>query len=210
MFLFFFQPSASNLETPEKKPGTGWLRRLGPTKFVSLEKQNGRVQLYLRHYKKSAGKLTLLGQREVTLTQHQCRDLMSCLPKVKTAFLKSIGEADEAEPLFDEDGFMFDDEVVDEEGLTEHIGQNVLVRVQPGKSFVDIRGFHVKRGLPEPVPGLKGITLFKEELLELVLRIEELYSVWGGLATLRPCLESHQNQEGFLQCGHCNPMQDNE
>ena len=106
---------------------------MGPTKFISLEKLNGRVQLYLRHLKKSEGKLILIGQREIILTQHQCRDLMSCLPKVKTAFLKSIGEADEAEPLFDEDGFMYDNEIVN-----EHIGQNVLVRVQPGKNFIDI------------------------------------------------------------------------
>ena len=209
---FSFQASRPNTEEemlPEKKKGTVWFRPVGMLKFMSLEKLAGKVCFHLRQYKKEkTGKLALQGQREVALNKAQVRDLLNCLPGASTALLMALGEIvdEEVTPLFDEDGMIDDDDDIDvDKSFCEHIGRNVFVRVAPGKKFVDIREFYVKKGVTDPQPSLKGVTLNKKELAQVMNDLPELTELWRGLAELVPCHLTHQNQEGFHQCPHCNP-----
>ena len=198
-------------EVPDVASCTGWARKIGPHKFMLLEKRGPVVQLVLRHY--AYDKLTGTrdgAPREITLNRFQTKDLLECLGNVKSSFFSTSEDGQPTQKkLFGEDGKMCDDiESESESDITQkfsfHIGRNTFVQKEDGKTYLHIRSFYFDRN-KKLRPSPRGITLFKEEFLLFSDKIFELNDLWGDIDSMISCGLTHGNEEDFNQCTHCSP-----
>ena len=131
----------------------------------------------------------------VRFTMQQWFDLLGCVDKVDDA----INEFDDAKM---------------------HIGGNTFIRVQPQRRKVDIREYFLPEDVkcklditpkefePVLIPTRRGISLSYEEWGKLTNTAIPL--IMSGSLALQgakgdTCMTSHDNQQGWLVCSHCNP-----
>lgn len=86
-----------------------------------------------------------------------------------------------------------------------HLGVNMYCTVDEDSVCVIIRQFWKSTGENEVVPTRKGLTIRPSEYHIFRLTLEKMEDFVSELLQTIPCVLTHENQEGMIQCSQCNP-----
>lgn len=87
-----------------------------------------------------------------------------------------------------------------------HLGAGIYLSVSEKFNGVNIRRYWIPEGQDTPIPTKNGIYLPMGQWKALVAKIDQLVNAHPELVVSQPCVFSHENQIGFIDCAECSPF----
>ena len=124
----------------------------------------------------------------VTLNSQQVKDLHYHMPMIRVCLENSD----------------------DSTAVKYHVGKNTYVEVVPERGMVDFRHYFYLSA-NELHPTRRGIQIDRTQYDKLEENFSQILSAWGGeMNDNTPCFLTHDSEESFRACCHCNPPYDGE
>jgi len=183
-------------EASAKNPLTlPYMLRLGRNRFLSVKEWNGAVQFHIRIFReeltgrKNNEEILIPTKHGMVFSVEEIANLLLSIEMIE----KGISTMPTEENC---------------EVLAFHMGNGKYFRLNSfqGHIFVDFRRYWQPQD--RPIPTRNGITLRLMEWNMFVNSIDNLKRLVPELETVTPCIlsESHQNQQGYMECSFCNPF----
>lgn len=162
---------------------------IGGDIYVVAKKYNDKLQVHIRQFTRY-GNERYPSKKGVTLSLCRWRVLESIREELDSYFKNYYSET------------------LSEKEETMHLGGGIYATVNDQYPVVNLRHWWKPEDSDKPVPTKRGIILNKGKWIQLMncmslIRdfVPELHDVSVG------CTEDHQNQQGMLRCGECNPFE---